>query len=46
MNDWIPYTAVIEDPDGNTYEQPFWDYEDMCDTLNDLGPDYRLITVY
>lgn len=44
MNDW--YIAVIENPDGITYEQPYWDYLDLIDLIESLGPGYRIVCLY
>ena len=47
QKDWFPYVAIVEDPDGNTYEQPYTDYEELIDLVNDIfGEGYRIVTIY
>lgn len=45
--DWMPYTAIIEGPDGRTYEQPFMNYEELVELVEIVfGDDYRVLTVF
>lgn len=44
--DWLGYVAVIEGPDGYTYEQPYTDYEYLVELLDALGEGYRIVCVY
>lgn len=44
---WYPFWVVIvEDPDGNTYEQPFEDIHDLDMLYENLGSDYSLVSIY
>lgn len=39
------YIAVIERPDGSTYEQPYKDFEDLLALQKYLGDDYWIVDV-
>lgn len=40
------YIAVIERVDGTTYEQPYLEFEDLCDLSDSLGSDYWIVDIY
>ena len=40
------YTAIIEDPDGLTYEQSYKEFEDLVELANMLGKDYWIVDIY
>ena len=41
------YVAIIEDPDGRTFEQPYLEFEDIADLIEDIyGPGYKLVAIY
>ena len=40
------YTAVIECPDGTTYEQDYKDFEDLLLLKQMLGNDYWIVDIY
>lgn len=40
------YTAVIERPDGSTYEQDYKDFEDLLLLKQMLGNDYWIVDIY
>lgn len=42
----IEYIAVIERPDGSTYEQPFSDLYDLIELAGYLGDDYQIVSIY
>lgn len=44
MSDW--YVAVIERPDGSTYEQRYKYFEDLIHLYYALGSGYRICEVY
>lgn len=42
----MDYIAVVERPDGSTYEQPFREFEDLLELATYLGDEYRVVDVY
>lgn len=40
------YTAVIECPDGSTYEQDYKDFEGLLALREMLGDDYWIVAIY
>lgn len=46
MERLIPYTAVIERPDGSTYEQDYYQFEDLVYLASILGRDYWIVDIY
>ena len=40
------YYAIIERPDGSTYEQGYDDFYDLLDLIMFLGRKYRVVEVY
>lgn len=40
------YTALIEDPEGRTYEQPYNEFEDLLYIISMLGDDYWIVDIY
>lgn len=40
------FVAVIERLDGTTYEQPFYDFEDLLFLRDVLGPDYLIVDYF
>lgn len=45
--DWMPYTAIVEGPDGITYEQSYTDYEQLIELVEIIfGDGYRIVTIY
>lgn len=40
------YVALIESPDGQTYEQGYNEFEDLLDLLEVLGTDYLICDIY
>lgn len=40
------YTAVIECPDGSTYEQSYKDFDGLLELKWMLGPDYWIVEIY
>lgn len=40
------YTAIIERPDGSTYEQRYKEFEDLVYLLRSLGKYYRIVEIY
>lgn len=45
-NSFPKYVAIIEDPDGRTYEQPYDDFDDLIYLRKFLGDDYRIVGLY
>lgn len=39
-------TAVIERPDGSTYEQVYKEFEDLLSLKESLGDDYWIVDIY
>lgn len=45
--DWFNYTVVIERPDGTTFEQPYFNFEDVADLVKDVfGEGYKVVAIY
>lgn len=45
--DWCPYVAIIEDQDGHTYEQPYFDFKELEELVSIVfGEGYRVVTIY
>lgn len=40
------YIAVIECPDGTTYEQRFYDFYELLDLKKMLGAEYLIVSIY
>ena len=40
------YIAVIENPDGITYEQPYNDFDDLIELKESLGKDYWIVDIF
>ena len=40
------YTAVIEDPDGITYTQPYDDFDELRELKDSLGDDYWIVDIF
>lgn len=40
------YTAVIEDPDGITYQQGFDDFDELLELKSMLGDEYWIVDIY
>lgn len=40
------YTAIIECPDGSTFEQFYKDFEDLIELKECIGDDYWIVDIY